>query len=163
MASRVLRIDPRRGFVEKEDGRIVDERARNHEALRHPATQLIHFRVRALFQEKEFEQFVGAQPGAPGTHAEIQTVVVQVLSNRQRPVERIRLRDDADDPLGHRRRRRDIDRADERTAARRTHARREHADRRCLAAPFGPSRPKISPRRIAISSESTARMPAGPP
>ena len=96
-------------------------------------------------------------------HAEVTTVEVEVLADVERAVERVRLRDDADDLLGEGRVRDDVDPAD------RGRRRRSGSTRVVsiptvvvLPAPFGPSSPKISPARTARSSPSTARTYRAP-
>ena len=144
-------------LVEEEHLRLVHERAGHHQPLRETAREVEDHRVGPLGERELLEQLVGARPGARARDAEEAAVVVEVLPDRERPVERVRLRDDADLALARRRR------AGSRRARRR--ARGPPVGTTVvvsipivvdLPAPFGPSSPKNSPRRTSRSSPSTA-------
>ena len=105
-----------------------------------------------LGEAELLEQPVGLGLRLLGVHAEEAAVEVEVLPHGERPVERVGLGHDADQPLGLGR------------VARRRRRRRRAADPPVgmtrvvsmpavvvLPAPFGPSRPKISPRSTVRS------------
>ena len=107
--------------------------------------------ARRAEQPEPLEQLLGRRPGPAVAHAEVTTVEVQVLEDVQRSVERVRLRHDADDLLGERGMRDDVDPADERLP--RVGMTRVVSMPTVVVfpAPFGPSSPKISPGRTARS------------
>ena len=109
------------------------------------------------------EHLLGHGARSAVTHAEVTTVEVQVLVHVERAVERVRLRDDADDLLGEGRVRDDVDPADRGGAAVGMTRVVSMPTVVVLPAPFGPSSPKISPSRTVRSSPSTARTTAPRP
>ena len=69
-------------------------------------------------QPEPLQQLLRRRPGPTVAHAEVTTVEVQVLEHVQRSIERVRLRNDADDLLGEGRVRHDVDPADSGAAPR---------------------------------------------
>src|SRR5581483_4142422 len=63
------------------------------------ARELQHQRVGALGKRELLEELIRSETRLRARDAEETAVVVEVLPYRQRPVERVRLRDDADLPL----------------------------------------------------------------
>jgi len=137
-ADPALRVEPGRGLVEEEDGRVVEQRARHHQALGKAAGKGRDGRRGAFGEPKLDEQVVGRGSRGAGSHPEEAAVEVEVLPDGQRAVERVRLRNDADQLLGHGRVANDVDTAHERSARGRDDARREHAGRGGLAGAVGP-------------------------
>ena len=99
-----LRVDAGGRLVEEQHLRLVHERAGHHQPLREAAGEVEDHRVGALGERELLEQLVGPRAGAGARNAEEAAVVVEVLPDRQRAVERVRLRDDADLALDRRRR-----------------------------------------------------------
>ena len=132
-------VDPRLGvdaggrLVEEEHPRLVHERAGHHQPLRETAREVEDHRVGALGERELLEQLVGSRPGAGARDAEEAAVVVEVLPDGERAVERVRLRDDADLALHVGGVAADVEAGDERAPAGRDDGRREHPDRRRLA------------------------------
>ena len=131
--------------------------ARDHHALRQATGELVDFGPGSVGEVELLEQLVGRAPRFAMTHSEVAAVEVEVLADVERTVERIGLRDDADDLLCAR-------------DARPRRCRRPRATPAVgitrvvsmptvvvLPAPFGPSRPKISPPRTSRSRLSTTR------
>ena len=161
-ADAALRVEARGGLVEEEDGGVVQDRPRDHQALREPARERHHGRLGALGEAELHQQLVGGGPRCGGAHAEEAAVKVQVLPYGQGAVERVGLRHDADQLLGDRRVLDDIDIADE-CAARASGSTRVVSMLAVvvLPAPFGPSSPKISPSATVRLRPSTAVTPPG--
>ena len=112
-----LGVEPRGRLVEEEHLRPVRERAGDHQALGEPARELEDHRGRPLAECELVEQLVGAVPGRAAREAEEAAVVVEVLPDRERAVERVRLRDDPDPALRRGRVGADVDPGDEGAAA----------------------------------------------
>ena len=91
-----LRVEPRRRFVEQQDIRFVDQRARDREPTLHPARQRLHAIVRTVRQLDELEQLVGTAAELRSGEAEVTPVDDHVLANRELHVEGVLLRDDAE-------------------------------------------------------------------
>ena len=89
----------------------MHDRPGDHQALGHAARELVDFGP-AAEQPEPLQQLLGRRPGPTVAHAEVTTVEVQVLEHVERSIERVRLRDDADDLLGEGRVRDDVDPAD---------------------------------------------------
>ena len=130
-----LRVDAGRRLVEEEHLRLVDERAGDHQPLREAAGELEDHRAGAVGERELLEQLVRPRAGLRARHAEEAAVVVEVLPDGERAVERVRLRDDADLALDGGRVAPDVEAGDERPALRRDDRRRQHPDRRRLAGP----------------------------
>jgi hypothetical protein len=94
----------------------VEDRARHHQPLRHPARQRIHRRLGPLGQLELLKQLVRDPPGLLGPHAEQPPVKVQVLPHRQLAVEGVLLRNDAAQLFCQRRMRCHVDPAEVRLA-----------------------------------------------
>src|SRR5581483_12198633 len=90
------------------------------------ARELQHQRVGALGKRELLEELIRSETRLRARDAEETAVVVEVLPYRQRPVERVRLRDDADLPLDLGGLTANIETGDERPPAR-----REHRGRAC--------------------------------
>ena len=157
-----LRVEPGGGLVQEQDGGAVQDRPRDHQPLGKPARQRHHRRLRPLGQPKAVEQVVGCgalpgrrscrrsgrestgspRPSAPGRAC---SSAAPHRSAAWRP------------------------RGDGRRRCRPTNACPEVGITRVvsmlavvvLPAPFGPSRPKISPSRTVRLRPSTAVTPPG--
>ena len=102
--------------------------------------------------------FVASRLAIARRHPEEAPVEVEVLPHRQRPVERVGLRHDADHLLRGHRVRDDVDAADERAPARGDHAGREHARGRGLARAV---RAEQAEDLAALHRRGSARRPRG--
>ena len=137
--------------------RRVHERPRDHHALRLPAGEEVRLVARAIEQAELVEQLVGARLALARRHAVVGGVEDQVVADRERAVEVAALRHDRDllpraaRDRARRRRRRPA-------PSRRSAERASSASPTVvvLPAPFGPSRPKTSPRATAKETPSTA-------
>ena len=96
-----LRVEAGGRLVEEQDRRPVEDRARDHQPLRHPARQREHRRLGPAAQVKLLEQLVGRAARDSGrADPEQPPVEVQVLPHGQLAVERVLLGDDPDQLLG---------------------------------------------------------------
>ncbi len=93
-----LRVEPHRRLVEKDDVRLVDQRARDHQALLLSARHLVDLGVRLVGDAQLLEQLHGARHGLRGADAEVRGVKLEVLDDVQAAVGIRPLRDDADSP-----------------------------------------------------------------
>ena len=98
-----LRIEARGRLVEEQHLRPMHDRPCHHQPLRHAARQRHHRRLRSLDEPHPLQQLGRQCLGLLGAHAEVAAVELEVLEHRHRPVERVGLRDDADQLLGERR------------------------------------------------------------
>ena len=105
----------------------------DHQPLRHATGERGDVRLRAIGEAEHLEEIRRHAPGGLRTHPEVAAVEVEVLPDAQAPVERVRLRDDADQALGLRRVRDDVDAREPGPALGRDDAGREHPDRGRLA------------------------------
>ena len=121
--------------MEEEHPRLVHERARHHQPLGESAREMEDHRVGALGERELLEQLVGPCPRAGACDAEEAAVVVEVLPDGERPVQRVRLRDHADLALHVGCVAADVEAGDERAPAGRDDGRREHPDRRRFPRP----------------------------
>jgi len=78
-----LGIEPRRRFVEQQDLRPVDQRARDGEAAFHPARERVDTRVAAIAQLDELEQLRCPFADLRARKVEVATVDHQVVPHRQ--------------------------------------------------------------------------------
>ena len=137
-----LRVEARRRLVQEEHLGPVRERAGDHQPLRETARELEHHRGGTLAKSELLEQLVGAPSGIAPGETEEAAVVVEVLPDGQRAVERVRLRDDADPALGRSGVGADVDPGDERAAACRDDGGRQHPDRGRFAGAVRPEQPE---------------------
>jgi len=121
-----LRIEPGRRLVQEQHRRAVEDRARHHQPLRHPAGQRVHRRLGPLGQLELLEQLVRDLAGPLGPHAEEPAVKVQVLPHGELAVQGVLLRNDAAQLLGQRRMRGDVDPGEVGPARCRHHAGGQH-------------------------------------
>jgi hypothetical protein len=82
-ADPALGIQSGRGLVEKEDGGVVEQRARHHQALGEAAGEGHDGRRGALGEPELDEQVVGGGPRRAGAHPEEAAVEVEVLPHGQ--------------------------------------------------------------------------------
>ena len=141
-ADPALRVEAGGGLVEEQDRRVVEDRARDHQPLGEAARERHHRRLGALGEVELDEQVVGGGARGGGAHAEEAAVEVEVLPHGERAVERVRLRHDADQLLGDRGVRDDVDVVHERLSRRRDHARGQHARGGGLAGAVGAEQPE---------------------
>jgi hypothetical protein len=128
-----LGVEPGGGLVHEEHRRSVEDRAGDHQSLCHPAGQRIDGCLRPLRELELLEELAGDPPRLRRADAEETTVEVQVLPHAELAVERVRLRDDANQLLGGRGVPHDVDARDEGPAGGRDDPGREHPRRRRLA------------------------------
>src|SRR3954468_9488232 len=137
-----LRVDAGGRLVEEQHLRRVHQRAGQHQPLRETTREAEDHRVGPLGERELLEQVVGARSSAGAGNAEEAAVVVEVLPDRERPVERVRLRDHADLALHvggvppH------VEAGDERTSSGRDHRGGQHPDRGRLARAVGAEEPE---------------------
>ena len=91
-----LRIERARGFVRKEDIGIIDERARNGDALHLPARELIGFFVELIAQTDARKRLGGAAAALFPSHARDGERKLHVPEHRLVRDEVIRLEDEPD-------------------------------------------------------------------
>jgi hypothetical protein len=128
-----LRVESDRRLIEKENRRLVDQRAADDQPLLLSAGELIDFRICAIGETKLIEQhhrFLGRRLAG---HAEVRGMEDQVLDDVQSAVRIRALRNDSDaspdfDGIVD-----DVGSSDGRVARRRRDARRENAQRRRFA------------------------------
>ena len=128
-----LRVEARGRLVEEEHRRVVRDRARNLNALRHAARELVRESAGALAQPEIGEQLVGAHPRVLRMEAEVHPMHREVLADGERAIERAELRHDADRALHRRRVGAHVDPIHGYASRRRFHAGRADAHRRRLA------------------------------
>ena len=107
-----LRVQARGRLVEEQHRRAVEDRARHHQPLGHPARERVDRRLGPFRELELLEQLIGDAPRLRRADAEQAAVEVQVLPHGQLPVERVLLGDDPDQLLGERGMGDDVDRAD---------------------------------------------------
>ena len=116
----------------------MEDRPGDHHPLRHTARESEGVGLGPVGELESLEQFVGSLARGLRAHAEVAAVEVEVLEHGEAAVERVDLRDHADELLGERRLGDDVDVADEGLAARGDDPSRQHADGRGLAGTVGP-------------------------
>jgi hypothetical protein len=124
-------------LVEEEDVGLVHDRPGHHEPLGHAAGQREHRGVGEAVQLDAVDEAVGGGLGRLARHPEEPPVEDEVLLHGEAAVERVRLRDDADDPLGLGRRGDDVDPAHHGAARRRDDPGGQHPGGRRLAGAVG--------------------------
>jgi hypothetical protein len=137
-----LGVETRGRFVEEADRRLVHDRPGDHEPLCHPTRELEHGNLRAVGETELLEQAVGLVARSARRHPEEAAVEVEVLPDVQRPVERVRLRDDTEHLLRGDRVLHHVDAGDERASFRRDDAGREHPGGGRLARTVGTEEPE---------------------
>ena len=133
-----LRIETGRRLVEEQHLRSMHDRPCHHQSLGHAARQRHDRGRRSLDESHPLHQLARERLGLLGTHAEVATVELEVLEHGHRPVEGVALRHDADQLLGQRGSRHQVDPADLDRSPGRDDPSGEHADRRALAGAVGP-------------------------
>src|SRR5215212_2168797 len=94
-----LRVEARRGLVEHDDLRVVDEGPRDEEPALHPAGEMLDPGIDLVGELHEIEELVGPlQNRLPGKII-VPAVDEQVFAHLQLVVEVVLLRDDTDAPL----------------------------------------------------------------
>ena len=151
-----LRVEAGRGLVEEHHLRVVHQGARDHHALLLPARERERLRARLVRDLQLGEQPVGSRLALCGREAEVPAVVGQHLADGEVAVEVAGLRHDRDPALRLLRLPRDVHPVHEDPPGGGPHERADAADRRALPAPFGPSRPKNSPRSTVNEMPRTA-------
>ena len=136
-ASRACGIQSDGRLVEEEDLGLVDERARDHQALLLPARQVLDARLAAVAEAHAREDLLGALARHRAREAEVGGVEDQVLQHRQPAVGIGALGHDPDAPAHGHRPRDDVLAGDQRLPTGRQHARGEDADGRGLARAVG--------------------------
>ena len=137
-----LGIESRRRLVHEQHRRAMEDRAGDHESLRHSSRQCVHGGLRPLRKLESLEQLVGHPPRAGCPHSEQPAVEIEVFKDRELAVERVRLGDDADDLFRERRVGNDVDAADEGAPRGRDHPRRQHPGGRRLPGPVRTEQPE---------------------
>ena len=137
-AMRLCGSRPGGRLVEEQDLRTMHDRPRHHQPLCHTAGQRHDVGVGSLDESHTLHQLAGEGLRFLGAHPEVAAVELEVLENGHGTIERVGLRDDADELLGQSRLGDDVDTADHDRAAGRDDSGGEHADGRALAGAIGP-------------------------
>ena len=154
-----LRVEPGRGLVEQQHLRVVHERPGDRQPSLHPARQRLDLVVGAFAQLDEIDELVRPPAEVAPGQAEVAAVDDDVLADRQLHVQRVLLRHDAEPRADVRALRHRIQAEDAQRSRRRRRDAPDHSHRRRLPAPFGPRKPKASPRCTSKSTPSTAASP----
>src|SRR4029453_3730581 len=154
-----LRVETGGRLVEEQHRRSVHDRAGDHQPLRHAARERIDGTAPDVGERDLLEQGVGLAGGVGGADAEEAPVEDEVLAHAEAAVEGVVLGEDADERARH---------GGPRAAPATPPQPAVRSPRVVsmpavvdLPAPFGPSRPRISPRRTTRSRPSTAVTPPG--
>ncbi len=94
-----LRVQPGRGFVEQQQARVVDERARQAQAPLHAARQFTGLAAGLVRQRGKFQQRRHAGAHLRRLHAEIAAIDLQVFRAAEIRVQRVELADHAETGL----------------------------------------------------------------
>ncbi len=140
-----LRVEAGGRLVQEQHGGAVEDRARDHQPLGHPAGEREHRRLGPLGQLELLEQLVGGARDSRRGDAEQAAVEVEVLPHRQLAVQGVRLRDCPEQLLGQRRVGDNVDRAHVRRARGGHHPRGEHPRGRRLAGAVRPEQAEDLP------------------